>query len=70
MLNVESAPAGAQVFVDGVLKGMAPARISLVKGKHEVRLSLPNYFEWEAQVEIKGKEPAPLFIKLMPMNEK
>jgi len=70
MLNVESAPAGAQVFVDGILKGMAPARISLVEGKHEVRLSLPNYFEWEAQVEIKGKEPAPLFIKLMPMNEK
>jgi len=70
MLNVESSPAGAQVFVDGTLKGMAPARISLVTGKHEVRLSLPNYFEWEAQVEIKGKEPTPLFIKLMPMNEK
>jgi serine/threonine protein kinase len=68
ILNVESSPAGAQVFVDGTLKGMAPARISLAAGKHEVRLSLPNYYEWEAQVELKDKEPTPLNIKLLPMN--
>jgi serine/threonine-protein kinase len=70
ILNVESSPAGAQVFVDGTLKGTAPARTSLITGKHEVRLSMPNYYEWEAQVEIKGKEPTPLSIKLAPMNER
>jgi serine/threonine protein kinase len=68
MLDVESSPAGAQVFVDGTLKGTAPARISLPTGKHEVRLSMPDYYEWEAQVEIKGKEPTPLSVKLIPMN--
>jgi eukaryotic-like serine/threonine-protein kinase len=69
MLNVDSSPAGAQVFVDGSLKGMAPAQIRLATGKHEVRLSMPNYFEWEAQVDIKAKGTTPLFIKLIPMNE-
>jgi eukaryotic-like serine/threonine-protein kinase len=68
LLNVESSPAGAQVFVDGSLKGTAPARITLPTGKHEVRLSMPNYFEWEAQVDIKGTEPTPLNVRLIPMN--
>ncbi|NVN91263.1 MAG: serine/threonine protein kinase [Desulfuromonadales bacterium] len=67
-LNVESTPAGAQVFVDGTLKGTAPADIRLTTGKHEVRLSMPNYYEWEAQVEMKDNAPTPLVVKLLPMN--
>lgn len=70
MLTVESSPAGAQIFVDGVLKGVAPASISLVMGKHEIRLSMPSHYAWEAQVEIKDKDPAPLFVRLVPINEK
>ena len=70
ILNVESSPAGAQIFVDGSLKGTAPADIRLTAGKHEVRLSLPSFYEWEAQVDTKENEPTPLIIKLLPMNGK
>jgi serine/threonine protein kinase len=70
ILNVESSPAGAQIFVDGNLKGSAPADIKLTTGKHEVRLSLPGYYEWEAQVDTKEKEPTPLIVTLLPMNGK
>lgn len=70
ILSVESSPPGAQIFVDEVLKGTTPARINLAAGKHEVRLSMPNYYAWEAQVDIEGKEAAPLVVRLLPMNEK
>ncbi|MFA7061202.1 MAG: serine/threonine-protein kinase [Pedobacter sp.] len=70
VLSVESSPEGAQVYVDGTLKGMAPARLELSTGKHEVRLSLPHYYEWEAQVELKEEAATPLQVKLIPMNDK
>jgi serine/threonine protein kinase len=70
VLSVESSPEGAQVYVDGTLKGMAPARLELSAGKHEVRLSLPHYYEWEAQVELKEEAATPLQVKLIPMNDK
>ena len=69
-LNVESSPEKAQIYVDGVLKGMAPARLELSAGKHEVRLSLPRYYEWEAQVELQEEAATPLSVKLVPMREK
>lgn len=70
MLNVESTPPGAQIFIDNTLKGTSPAGIRLATGKHEVRLSLPNHYEWEAQVDIKENEPTPLIVKLLPMDGK
>jgi len=69
LLKVDSNPLGAQVFVDGGFRGPAPLQLELPQGKHEVRLTLPNYLDWEVQVEIKGGE-TPVFGKLMPMEEK
>ncbi len=68
-LSVESAPAGAQVFVDGAFQGKTPLRLSLSIGKHEVRLSLAQYLEWEAQVDINEGKHESLAIPLIPMNE-
>jgi len=70
ILSVESSPEGAQIYVDGTLNGMAPARLELSAGKHEVRLSLPRYYEWEAQVVLKEETATPLSVKLIPMGEK
>ena len=67
-LKVASTPAGAQVFIDGVLQGASPAEARVTAGTHEVRLSLPRYYEWEAQVDVKENEATPLDVKLMPMN--
>ena len=69
-LKVESMPEGARVFVDGEFKGAAPLRAPLPIGKREVRLTLPDYHEWEAQVEMKEGEEMPLHIQLIPIAEK
>ncbi len=68
-LTVESNPLGAQVFVDGSFQGRSPLSLELPGGKHEVRLSLPEYYEWEAQLTLKEKGKTPLFVRLIPMDE-
>jgi hypothetical protein len=70
VLDVESAPVGARVFVDGALQGMAPVRLKLAQGKHEVRLSLTGYYEWEAQLELSEEAAQPLSVTLVPMEQK
>jgi hypothetical protein len=37
-LNVQSSPAGIEVFVDGVSRGMTPARVSVAAGSHILEL--------------------------------
>lgn len=65
-LKVESAPEGAQVFIDGTFKGKTPIKLDLSAGKHEVRLTLPNHLDWEAQVDLQEDEETPLSIRLVP----
>lgn len=68
ILNVTSAPGGAQVFVDSIFKGTTPVDIPLVPGRYEVRLNMPDYYEWEAQLEIGEEQPAPLNVRLVSIN--
>ena len=37
-LNVQSNPAGVDIFVDGVAKGRTPARIDVAPGSHILEL--------------------------------
>ena len=64
-LQVESIPEGAQVFIDSSFKGKTPLELDLPLGKHEVRLSLPNYYEWEAQLQLDKEGQQPLFVRLI-----
>ena len=68
ILNITSIPDGAQVFVDSIFKGTTPVDIPLVPGRYEVRLNLPDYYEWEAQLEIGRDQPAPLNVRLVSIN--
>jgi serine/threonine protein kinase len=67
-LQISSAPAGARVYVDSIFKGRTPLNVELVLGKYELRLSLPDYLEWEAQVEMDTTEPRSLNIPLRPLK--
>jgi eukaryotic-like serine/threonine-protein kinase len=67
--KVESAPAGAQVFIDGTFKGKSPLSIDIPVGGHEVRLSMPDYYEWEARVQVEKKQAEPLKIELVPVEK-
>jgi serine/threonine-protein kinase len=69
LLKVDSNPVGAQVYVDGGFRGATPLQLEVATGKHEVRLTLPDYLEWEAQVDIIQGE-TPLEVQLRPMEEK
>jgi serine/threonine protein kinase len=69
-LKVESSPEGAQVFVDGMFKGRAPIKLGLPIGKHEVRLTLPDHYDWEAQVQLSEESETPLSVRLIPISEK
>jgi serine/threonine-protein kinase len=68
-LRVSSDPAGAQVYVDGSLKGTAPTTVELPVGGHEVRLSMPGHYEWEARVQVDKEGGEPLTVELMPVEE-
>ncbi len=69
-LNVESNPSGARVLIDGDSKGETPANLKLAAGRHEVRLTLPQYRAWTAQVRVTEDAAVPLSVRLQPIEEK
>ena len=69
VLTVESDPIGANVFLNGSLKGKTPLKVDLPLGKYEIRLSRQNYFEWEAQIQLDEQGETPLFVKMIPMEK-
>lgn len=68
VLNVSSNPSSAQVFIDGAFKGNTPLKLDLPFGKYEVRVSLTDYYEWEAQIQLETAGEMPLFARLISMK--
>jgi eukaryotic-like serine/threonine-protein kinase len=68
MLMVTSSPSQAQVYLDDSLKGKTPITLELPFGKYEVRVNLPDYYEWEAQLQINTPGKTPLHVRLIPMG--
>ena len=68
MLKVDSDPVGARVFVDNSYLGNTPLALDLPLGKHEIRLSLHDYYDWEAQLQLNHEGETPLNVQLIPMN--
>jgi hypothetical protein len=65
-LNVSSDPNGADVFLDGSFRGKTPVKVDLPLGKYEVRLTLQNHYDWEAQLQLDQEGEVPLFVRLLP----
>ena len=69
-LKVQSQPNGAQVYVNGLLIGETPLTWDLPIGKHEVRLALPDYYDWKAQIELTDRHKTlPVFFRLLPVKD-
>lgn len=68
-LTIRSTPDGAQVFVDDEFRGKSPLDLDLVPGRHDVRLSLPDHYEWEAQVQLQEQRKTPLSVRLVPIDD-
>ncbi|MFZ1983914.1 MAG: serine/threonine-protein kinase [Desulfatitalea sp.] len=63
-LRISSEPAGAMVYVDNGGKGTTPVDVPLPLGKHELRLSMPGFLAWEAQVELDVLGETPLHVTM------
>lgn len=66
VLDLASTPSGADVFLDGSLKGKTPFKFDLPLGKYEVRLRLPNHLDWEGQLQLDKEGITPVVVRLMP----
>jgi serine/threonine protein kinase len=69
VLRVESDPTGANVFLNGSLRGQTPLKVDLPLGKYEIRLSRQNHYEWEAQLQLDEQGETPLYVRLVPMDK-
>ena len=65
-LSVESEPSNASVFINGDWKGNTPIELDLAYGKYEIRLSKPDYYPWDAQLNLFEKGPVPISQSLLP----
>jgi hypothetical protein len=52
-----------------MFKGETPVRLELPPGKHELRLTLADYYDWEAQVQLKEENETPLQVRLIPIEK-
>jgi serine/threonine protein kinase len=68
VLKVESYPMGANVFLNGSLRGHTPLSLDLPLGTYEIRLSHQNYHEWEAQLQLDEEGETPLYVRLIAMD--
>lgn len=57
-MNINSEPAGAQIFVDNSFIGVTPISLKKVaEGAHEIRLKKENYIEWTQRVVVHSFQP-------------
>jgi hypothetical protein len=57
MLDVESRPAGARVFIDGKLVGTTPVgMVQVAAGEHMIRLEHDGYQRWASTIRVVSGE--------------
>jgi len=67
LLEISSDPVGAEVFLDGAMRGRTPLKMDLPLGTYEMKLTSPNHFEWEGQVQLDREGLTPLAVRLVPI---
>ncbi len=64
VLSISSNPIGADVYIDGVPKGVTPLEIEVEPGRHILRLELEGYKPIEKEIEISAGESSKLNFEL------
>lgn len=65
-VSIESEPSGADIYVDGIIKGKTPAEILEYPGSHEIVLSLPGFYNCSKTVSVKAGSSAEVSCTLDP----
>jgi len=64
VLKALSTPAGAQVEVDGAIRGETPLQIKLPLKEHTVRMTLAGYHEWQSNIRFEESKEYPVAVDL------
>jgi beta-lactam-binding protein with PASTA domain len=65
VLNIESIPTSADVFINGEARGKTPLKLYLPLEKYEVRVSMQGYYEYEAQIKLDKEGEIPVLARLI-----
>ncbi|TFU15251.1 PEGA domain-containing protein [Thermus tengchongensis] len=66
-LAVTSSPSGAEVYVDGALRGRTPLTLTLPEGRYGVELRLSGHEPYRATVQVRRGETTRLDVRLNPI---
>jgi len=67
-LAVTSTPSGAEVYLNGALRGRTPLSLALPEGRYEVELRLSGYEPHRTRVEVRRGETTRLDVRLNPIR--
>lgn len=68
MVNITSEPSSASIYLNNTFKGKTPMRCELPLGRYDVRLTLAEYYESEAQIDVRDSAEMPVHLRLVPKN--
>lgn len=65
-VNFSSEPSNASIYLNNTFKGTTPMRCELPLGMYDVRLTLAEYYESEAQIDVRESGEMPVHLRLIP----
>lgn len=65
-VNISSEPPNARIYLNNTFKGTTPMRCELALGRYDVRLTLAEYYESEAQINVSESGEMPVHLRLIP----
>jgi hypothetical protein len=66
IVQVQSTPDGAEVYLDNDYVGSVPAKLRLTTGKHSLRLELKGYKSWSKDLTVQAGSSVNLSATLEP----
>jgi eukaryotic-like serine/threonine-protein kinase len=66
LVNITSEPSSASIYLNNTFKGKTPMRCELPLGRYDVRLTLAEYYESEAQIDVRDASEMPVHLRLIP----
>lgn len=66
-LALASTPSGAEVYLEGTLRGRTPLTLSLPEGRYALELRLSGYEPYRATVQVRRGETTRLEVRLTPI---
>ncbi|MGD9223695.1 MAG: serine/threonine-protein kinase [Desulfobacteraceae bacterium] len=65
-VNISSEPSNANIYLNNTFKGKTPMSCELPLGMYDIRLTLAEHFESEAQIDVGEPGQMPVHLRLIP----